>query len=379
MRFARTLLPVLVIVAACGSPPTAEQAQPTAEAPTDAPATDGATGDGPASGGDVDEVLAELEGLTGDERRTRLLELAQEEGELSLYTSMSGPIADEVSGIFEDDFGIAVGLYRASSETVLQRLLEEADAGFSGADVVETNGTELYALGSEGVLLPVESPVTEDLVEGAAFDGWTTTRFNLFAVSWNTDLAEQPPTTWEELADPSWDGRVAMELSDADWYMSLHDYWIEQGRSEDEIAQLFEGMADGALIVSGHTLMAQLLAAGEFASATSNYSYIVQSLADEGAPVAWEPPVEPVIGRPNGVGLVQGVQHPAAALLFYEWMLTDGQDTLLEQNIDPSRQDLVTTGDAELVIVDLDQYAAERDMWNDQYEELLQLGEVLEE
>src|SRR5918996_1099407 len=81
---------------------------------------------------------------TGTERRDRLVELAAEEGNtLSIYTSMNADIADIVVPQFEQEFGIDVELYRADSETILQRTLQAASANFAGADIVETNATEM--------------------------------------------------------------------------------------------------------------------------------------------------------------------------------------------------------------------------------------------
>ena len=138
-----------------------------------------------------DSVLAQVEGLTGKAREDKLLELAEAEDEdVSFYTSMSSNVEEEVVGAFEDEYDLGVAVYRASSGTVLQRLLEEASAGFHGADVVESSGLEMLNLEREGVLVPYDSPLADGLVPGTRNEGWTTDRFNTFVVSWNTDLVE---------------------------------------------------------------------------------------------------------------------------------------------------------------------------------------------
>lgn len=374
------LATTLLVATACASPPTAGDGDGDAETGAEATGgegTDAAEDGGGDTGGRVEEILAELEGMEGEERRSRLVELAAEEGELSLYTSMNGDIVQGVADAFEEEYDIGVGVYRASSESVLQRLLQENDAGYAGADVAETNGTEMYALSQAGALRAVDVPAEENLAEGAEFEDWTATRFNFFAGAWNTQqVAEgEAPTTWEDFADPTWDGRLAVELGDSDWYMGLSDYWTEQGKSEEEIQQLFTDIAEGAVAVSGHTLITELLTAGEFAASTSNYSYIVQSQVDEGAPIAWEPPVEPVIARPNGVGILKNPAHPAAALLFFEWVLSDGQDVLAENAIDASRKDLLSTGDSVVATIDLAKYTENAEQLEKEYEELMRLAE----
>ena len=367
MRFKITLVLVgLMLVTGCGGSPTADQGS-----------------EGGSGGTGYEDVFDAIDGLSGEERTKKLVSLAEEEGgELSLYTSMTSDVEDAVAEAFGDAYDIDVSVYRSASETVLQRLVQEADADFHGSDIVETNGPELFSLSSEEVLVPYESEFTQDLVEGSTYDDWVADRFNKFVISYNTDKVSEGdrPASWEDLADPQWDGQLAMELEDIDWYKTLWEYWVEEdGKSEEEAAQLFADIAQGAIFVKGHTVMGDLLAAGEYSVAASNYSYLVQNIVDKGAPVAWEPPAEPVISRPNGVGLVEGAPHPATAVLFMDWILSEGQELFLDFNLDPARADIATAPQANEIFVDLESLNEEMDEWSTRYEELVDLGEVAED
>jgi iron(III) transport system substrate-binding protein len=348
----------VLLAAACGGSPSDEQ-----------------------QGASLDDVLAAVDGLSGEQRVAGLLELIEAEGgDLNLYTSMSPSVVDPVVSAFEDAYDLNLAVYRADSEAVLQRLLEEAKAGFHGADAVESSGLELVVLGQEQLVTPYDSPAEAGLVEGVGHERWTTDRFNTFVVSWNTDLvpAGEVPGSWEELADPRWNGKLAIEAGDVDWYKTLWEYWVDgQGKSEEETDALFEAIARNALVVKGHTVMGELMAAGEF-SVGVNYLHIVENLAADGAPLAWEPAVEPVFTRANGVGLVEGATHPAAAVLFADWLLGDGQEVLADVSVDPVRTDLVAGGNLERVPVDLESLGAEQAEWTDRYERLLILGQTAE-
>jgi iron(III) transport system substrate-binding protein len=329
-----------------------------------------------------DSVLTQVEGLTGQAREQKLLELAEaEDADLSFYTSMSSNVEEEVVGAFEDEYDLGVAVYRASSGTVLQRLLEEASAGFHGADVVESSGLEMLNLEREGVLVPYDSPLADGLVSGTRNEGWTTDRFNTFVVSWNTDLVkpEDAPTSWEDLADPKWKGQLGLEAGDVDWYKTLWEYWVEvEGKSPEEADRLFEGMARNALFVPGHTVMGQLQAAGEFALAV-NYLHTNLNLIADGAPLAWKPPAEPIIPRANGIGLVKDAEHPALALLFTDWLLSKGQVVLGELNVDPTRKDLAAGPGIEEVKVNLPSLADEQEKWTEQFDRLATLGKEVPE
>jgi iron(III) transport system substrate-binding protein len=172
-----------------------------------------------------------------------------------------------------------------------------------------------------------------------------------------------------------------MEPSDIDWYKTLWEYWVnEAGKSEEEADKLFEDMADGASFVKGHTLMGELLSGGEYAVAASNYSYLVEGDISDGAPVAWQPPVQPILSRPNGVALVNQAPHPATAVLFTDWILSPaGQELLAEFKLDPALETLATTPTAEEVLVDVESLVNEQEEWTDRYEQLVTLGEVVEE
>jgi iron(III) transport system substrate-binding protein len=327
-------------------------------------------------------VLAEVDGLTGKARQQKLLQLAREEGaELSLYTSMSIEQLDAAIGAFEDEFDIDVAFYRASGETVVPRLLEEADADFHGADVVRVNGLGMINLTNEGVLAPYASPLRAGLVDGTAYDDdWTIDAFSSFVLSWNSKLvsAGEHPTSWEDLADSRWDGNVAIEAGDVSWYKELWEYWVdEEGKSPQEADRLFRQIASNASILRGHSLLAQLMAAGEFALAP-NLVVSVERLRKEGAPLAWKPVVEPIFPEGQGVGLVEGAQHPAAAVLFLDWLLSAGQQVLVENGGESARKDLATAPAAERRVVDFRTYAAEQEEWNERFDRLLAFGEEAE-
>lgn len=375
-----------VMLAACGSPPTTEE-DPQAQDG----ATEGAPGGDAAAGGDgagqeaLQAVYDELEGLEGDERTEKLASLAEEEGcEVGLYTSTnvdeSGPMTDA----FDDEYGIDVSLYRAGSETVVQRVIQEAKANFAGADVVANNGPEMTIIDSEGLLLPLETPITDDIVEFGVFDNWASQYLNVFVAAWNTNRIKkgEEPKSWEEVL--SYGEGLAMEAGDVDWFATLVKWFVEeQGMSEDEAVKLFRDAAKRSKVVDGHTLMAELLAAGEYDLTASSYQHRIPQLAKDGAPVEWQPAVQPAIVRPNGIGIHRDTDCPASSLLFVEFSLTKGQELLLE--FDRSPASTVVEGgfpeDVETILVDVEALLEESDKWEGLYEEIIQGsgGEVIED
>ncbi len=326
----------------------------------------------------AEAVYNELSALSGDQRLAELKKRAEQEGQLVIYTSMTSDVADAVVDAFEDTYDVKVSLYRAGSETVLQRILQEQKANFAGNDVVETNATEMLALNKEGLMSEYKGEARDRVAEAGKQQGWTGTRFNIFSPSWNTKLVKngEQPKNWEELADPKWDGKLSMEVGDYDWFLTLYDYFVKQGKSPEEAEKIFRDMAQGAKIVKGHTVQGELLSAGQFSVAASNYTYLVDKVAKKGAPVAFSPLVQPVVVRPNGVGLMKTATHPAAAMLFTEWLLTDGQDVLLEEGITPSVAGKDKRFDSvQQIPVDTNKLLNESDKWSKLYEQIVSAGE----
>ena len=315
-----TILPVAMLVAACGGSPTSS-------------ASDKGESGGKATA-QAQAVYDRVNGLSGDERTAELVKLAEQEGELAIYTSNTD-LDDMVEG-FGDEYDIDVSVYRGNSESVLQRVLQEQKADFRGVDLVETNALELNVLNEEGYLYPYEGELRDQVREEGQADGWTADRFNVFVVGWNTDKVKpgDEPTSLEELTEPQWKGRVSMEIGDVDWFAALYQYYQEQGKSEEEVLDIFRGLAGNAKIVKGHTVQGELLSAGQFDVGVSLYSHTVDKAAAIGAPVAWRSdsvqPVQPLVIRPNGAGLMYNATNPAAAMLFMDYALTKGQDILGE-------------------------------------------------
>lgn len=282
------------------------------------------------------QELRELALLEGPDRLKRLIDGASREGSLNLYTSMTAPTAAKVKADFERRYpGVKVNLWRASSESVLQRTVTEAQAKRHTFDVLETNGPEMEAAQREKLLQVVSSPHFRDLIPQALqpHREWVATRLNLFVQCFNTKQVktEDLPKSFEDLLHPRWKGRLAVEASDHDWFMSVIGML-----GEEKGLKLFRDIvaANGMTARKGHALLAELVIAGEIPMGLSCYSFKIDQDRKAGAPVDWVS-LGPIIARPNGAGISRNAPHPYAALLFYDYMISDAQQFLTELELVP--------------------------------------------
>ena len=356
-----------LVLGACGGSPTATTGDDKAEQA------------GASETSKAVETYERINELTGQERTDELVKCAEEEGALSVYTSNTD-IDDVVAG-YEDAYGLDVSVYRGNSESVLQRLLQEQKAEFFGNDVLETNALELNVAQKEGFLSPYESELRDKVRPEGQAEGWTATRFNTFVVGWNTDLVKpgQEPKTIEELTDPKWKGKLSMEVGDVDWFTALVNHFVEQGKTEQEAVDLFKQIAANSKTAKGHTVQGELLSAGQFAVALSAYSHTIDKAADKGAPVAWKPasgtPVQPLVVRPNGIGLMKTATNPCAAMLFVDHELTEGQKVFEEAfRVGATQEAAKVLEGLEVVPVPEQELLDNSKKWDDLYAEVIQGG-----
>ena len=339
-------------------------------------------GDDSAAAHTNEDVLAAVDGLRGDELTAKLVELAgDEDGRLQMYSSLSDEVGEQIADRFAKKYDVEVSIYTGNSNDVAERLAEETAAGRHNADLVELGTHVLIVLANEGVLaerLPVDTDGVDPEVVG---DGWVAVRHNRFAVSWNSKVV--PPGTepkrWEDLADPRWNGKLALELEDFDWYAGLRAYWLQQGKSAAEVDRLFGEMVKGAKVIKGHSLLGQLTASGEVGVAASNFSHIVDRATKDGAPITWKPVVEPAFLRAQGMGIAAHSRRPATAALFIQWALTEGQELYVQNGWVPARTSLQAQAGFEQVVLDVKAISAHEMRWAAEYDRLVRRGTVVAE
>jgi iron(III) transport system substrate-binding protein len=320
-------------------------------------------------------TAADVAAYDGDDRMQRLIDGAKKEGQLTVYTSS---LADDVGVViqgFEKKYGIKTEMWRAGSEAVLNRALQESRAGRNTFDVVETNGPELESLSREKILQAVKSPRLAELIAPAIrpHGEWVGTRLNVFVQAYNTKLVkkEELPKTWEDLKHPRWKGRLGIEQEDADWLAGvLGEIGEEKG------IQIFKEIVatNGVSTRKGHTLLTQLVVSGEVPLALTVYNYKAQQLKTEGAPIDWFT-IGNAIARPNGVGVARKAPHPHAAVLFYDYELSEeGQRIIATRDFVPTSKQIDTPlNKVPMTFIDAKVSIDEYDKWTSLYRQLFSI------
>lgn len=262
---------------------------------------------------------------------------AKKEGTLTVYTTIAEKDWPTLVKPFESKYGIKVTVWRAGTSNVLQRAVQETAAKKYDVDVIHIGSPEMEALAREQVLMPITSPVQNDLQPGSvpAHHQWAATLLSVWVQAYNTKLIkrEELPKTYKDLLNPKWKGKLGVEGKDDDWFASVVD---AMGGGETGL-RFFRDLvaANGLSVRQGHELLNNLVVSGEVPLALNVYNYMPEQAKRKGAPIDWFT-LDPAFARSNAVGVARHAPHPNAALLFYEYLLGEAQPHFVNMNYVPS-------------------------------------------
>jgi len=260
----------------------------------------------------------------GPDRMAKIAAAAREEGSLTLYTTIAEKDLPTLLNPFEARYGVDVTVWRAGTDKVLQRTVAESAAGRYDVDVIHFGSPEMEALSREQILLPVTSPVHDELQPGSvpSHREWAATLLSVWVQAYNTTRVTKDslPKTYQDLLDPKWKGMLGIEAKDQDWFASVVDV---MGGGEAGLTFFRDLVAtNGVSVRLGHSLLTNLVVSGEVPLALTVYNYMPEQAKKKGAPVDWFV-LDPAIARSNAVGVARRAPHPNAALLFYEYLLSE--------------------------------------------------------
>ena len=273
----------------------------------------------------------------GPDRMAKITTAAKKEGTVTMYTTFAEKDQPTLIRPFEAKYGVKVVIWRAGTDKVLQRTLAEAAARKYDVDLIHFGSPEMEALSREKILQAVNSPVHKDLQPGSvpAHREWAATLLSVWVQVYNTNLIRKSdlPRTYADLLDPKWKGKLGIEAKNQDWFASVVDV---MGGGEKGL-QFFRDLVarNGISARTGHTLLNNMVIAGEVPLALTVYNYMPEQAKKKGAPIDWFA-LEPAVARSNAIGVARRAPHPNAALLFYEYMLGEGQQYLVKMDYVPS-------------------------------------------
>lgn len=339
-------LSMFLVACGDGDDETDDSNEPAAEdEDTDDGADDGAddaSDDGGDSGDDAaggsegmeDGIVVRMDGEDREAYLARLYEAAQEEGQVFYYTSSGDQENETVLARWSEQYpDIELETVSATSGTILERALLEAETGNVQGDVYNGSSTDAVALDDLGALQEYTPANEQDLPEEFKLDGpYVVIGYLSFHPAFNTDLVdeEELPDEWMGYCDERWNGELAIDQEGYEWVTG-----ILTGMGEEDGRAFLECLAENEpRLVRGSTNRTELLAAGEFGVSLDGYGHRLKQFEDEGAPIRVQrPSPEPMPLIPEMMMLMEQAPHPNAGRLLLEFFLTaEGQSVFTDQN-----------------------------------------------
>ena len=300
----------------------------------------------PAQAQNRESILAALAKLPAAERQARLIEGAKKENGLVWYSSTTAEDALALTKKFHEQHpSIQINHFRSSSEKLLERILAESRANAFKADIVSLPELELSLMikrkllarhhGAENALYPAETKDPRGYWTGLYTSAWV--------AAYNTKLVtkDQVPRTYKDLLNPKWKGNIAVDNEPYSWYVISLAY-LEKRDGKEAAADYMKKLAAQQIQWrKGHSLIGQLMAAGEFPLAAELQVHTVERGKATGAPLEWSA-LDGVIPISRvGAAVTSTGNSVYTSALFYDFLLSrTGMETIRASRRVPTRPDV---------------------------------------
>jgi len=216
-------------------------------------------------------------------------------------------------------------------------------------------------------------PHATELIPGAlrSHREWVATYLSVWVQAYNTKLVkkEDLPRTFQDLLDPKWKGKLGIEGNIPEWYSTVV---LHMG--EEKGIRFFRDLVarNGISVRTGHSLLNNMVVAGEVPLALTVYQFLPEPAKRRGAAIDWFV-LEPLVARTSGVGIARRAPHPNAALLFYDFMLSDeAQKLMLAMEYVPTSTKVPSPlAQQRFTLVDPAVALDQRDKWARSFEEVI--------
>ncbi len=302
-----------------------------------------------------------------DQKWNSLLAEARKEGTVNVYaTSWGADLRSSLSQSFKEKYGINLEFTPFSrGADMLAKVQAEKRAGLNLADIFGAGGATLVGtMKPEGVLQPLDPYfVLPEIVDTRAWRGGTIPfldnshlAMGLVCglqryISFNTDTVKEGEiTTYRDVLKPQYKGKITLNdptvtgAGNALVTHLAHDLW----NADDSIEFLRQVMKQEAVITRDNRQHTEWVARGKYAIGLGANAENTMQFLNMGAPISLAITREGVATAPGAgaVGLPTAFQHPNAAVVFLNWLLTkDGQTLFVRGFAAPSyRLDVPTEG-----------------------------------
>lgn len=250
-----------------------------------------------------------------DEEWAEIVAAAEAEGALTIYISdnfaRSGEIIEQ---LFEEEYDIDVTLNPGHSRDHRERIFAEYRSGNVHVDIAQFGVGTATQMIAEGVLATLDVP-SKGLVEErfVVFDEVVVYHALPQGLLVNTDVIEEVPTSYADLADERFNDQLIMDDPRREGGGNTVFISLINALGEDFVRELEPNVT----IVT--EAQEEAIARGDYGVLIGGEPRFIDRF--ESAPLTWVAPDEGAIVLPMSWGLIDGAPHPNAARVWVEFTL----------------------------------------------------------
>lgn len=284
---------------------------------------------------DLESLLLELNRKPAEERHKGLVEGARKERVLSFYGSAPLSTAQDVLKAFNTRYPfVEVRYTRLGAPALVRRVITEYQGGLNQADAISVRGTLFPELIERKIIAKYVSPMTGQLRQGFVDkEGYLSSLYSTgytFIYNARKVRPDEIPRSYEDLLQPSWRGRLVMDREEYDFFAGLIGI-MGENKASQYLKRLVE--EQGLIFKRGHTLISQLVAAGEHDLFVDGYVQNAVQLKTAKAPVEMVFMNPTIVKPPSALAIAAKASHPHAAALLVDFYLSKEAQEILTNKL----------------------------------------------
>lgn len=273
--------------------------------------------------------LEKIQRLPAKEREARLNEGARGEKEVMWYANWERDELEQLARGFKKKYPFMnVSIFRGGSGKVEDKVVTEYRAGKYLVDILLAGTGKMLPFKERGIIGAYLSPETANMHPGL-YDKegwWVSLATSPVVIGYNTSQvgSQVAPQDWPDLLEAKWRGKIGLDTEPDVMVTGLLQSW-----GDEKTLKFLRALAQNKpQIRSGHTLLVQLLSAGEFPIAAEIYGYRVAQFVAKEAPIRMVFP-NPTIFTTSPIMMAKNPPHPYGAALFYDFLLSEEGQTII--------------------------------------------------
>ncbi|WP_345756249.1 ABC transporter substrate-binding protein [Klebsiella variicola] len=259
---------------------------------------------------------------------------------LTVYTAGPGSLAKSLASGFEQQTGVKVTVFQATTGKVMARL--EAEQANPQADVlISASWDTAEDLHQRGWLLPFASANADLLPANLKSADYIAQGVSALGIVWNSKSGTPEPKEWRDLTQPAFKDKVttpdpALSGASLDLLIGL------QNSMGDQAWQLFDDLKKNGMVVSGPNAQAVTpVMQGAKAAVFGAVDYVSYGNIQQGESLKVIFPASGTVIAPRPMMILKTSQHADDAKAFIDYVLSpEGQARVADAWLMPARRDV---------------------------------------